>query len=74
MKKWNSRTKEEKKRLIFKIIGGSLFLAFGTIAGFVSMYCNGWDFKKLLTDPTALLCMLVGLAVAIVIFTWKGVK
>lgn len=68
MKKWwKKKTKEQKKWFLIKLISSSVFLLFGIIFAIISLYANGWDFVKFITNPTVDLILLI--IVALIIFS-----
>ena len=66
--------KESKKWRIIRIIGAIVLLIAGAVFGLVSLYMNGWNFMRFITNPTTILIILAVMALGVVLLSWKEVK
>ncbi len=66
--------KHTKKWKTIRLIGAIVLLVFGAVFGLVSLYLNGWDFARFITNPTTLLVILVAVALGVVLLSWRDVK
>lgn len=72
MKKWwLKKSKEQKKWFLIKLISTSVFLIFGIVFGLMSLYANGWNFIKFISNPTVDLIFLILIALIIFCLTTK---
>lgn len=73
-KKWKDKNKSEKKWFLIRLIGGIAFLTAGAVFGLVSLYMNGWNFYKFITNPTTDLILLCLVAFGVGAFASLEVK
>lgn len=66
--------KESKKWKYIRIIGAIVLLIAGAVFGLVSLYMNGWNFVRFITNPTTILIILAVMALGVVLLSWKEVK
>ena len=66
--------KESKKWRIIRIIGAIVLLIGGAVFGLISLYMNGWNFVRFITNPTTILIILAAMALGVVLLSWKEVK
>jgi len=65
---------DRKKWKTIRLIGGISILVVGAACGIVALYMNGWSFVEFITNPTTILVILVVIAMAILMFSWKETK
>ena len=74
MRKWKDRNPRERKYFLIRLLGGIAFLIAGAAFALVSLFMNGWDFMKFITNPTFLLIVLVASALGITLISLAEVK
>ncbi len=74
MRKWKDRNPRERKYFLIRLLGGIAFLIAGAAFALVSLFMNGWDFMKFITNPTFLLVVLVASALGITLISLAEVK
>ena len=72
-KKYDEK-KEKKKWKTVRIIGGCVILTLGAVFGIVAIYLNNWNIIRFITDYRVLLVLIVTVAIAIFLFSFKEVK